>query len=154
MHALHGRGRLCDVVPYQPRANVYIHLQGPTERDLLVSLPCGSTESKGFIWSTGYRRVPPTTNCPWSGWGVCYRHTESVLEPWQWCRDVDKAIVLWSFRIGKKDSSLWLWMGWHLVAGTPNQLCNNPLWKKYALWKCFSKCVKFLTTATHFEKKN
>jgi hypothetical protein len=31
--------------------------------------------------------------------------------------------------------------------------CNNALWKNYALWKFFSKCVKNWTTATHFEKK-
>ena len=30
--------------------------------------------------------------------------------------------------------------------------CGNALWKNYALWKFFSKCVKFGTKSTHFEK--
>ena len=30
--------------------------------------------------------------------------------------------------------------------------CGNALWKNYALWNFFSKCVKFGTKSTHFDK--
>ena len=30
-------------------------------------------------------------------------------------------------------------------------VCGKALWKNYALWKVFSKCVKFGTKSTHFE---
>ena len=32
-----------------------------------------------------------------------------------------------------------------------SMVCGNALWKNYALWKHFTKCLKFATNLTHFE---